>query len=174
MILAINGGADPGAVGPTGLPEKEPVLLVAHLVKQRLERLHHITMTRWRDEYIPLQQRVGVANSEEADLLVSIHANGFSDPAAHGTETLYYPGSTYGQEAAESIQEALVLSLGTRDRGIKARGDLAVLRGTRMPAVVVEIAFVTNPHEEALLRDVDVLVTASCGISQGILRYLLS
>lgn len=167
-----HGGADPGAVGPTGYTEKEATLLTAHLVKQRLERIHYICMTRCNDEYLPVNQRAQLANSEEADLFVSIHANAFHSPAAHGTETLYFPGSDLGAEAAQEIQTALVLAIDLQDRGIKERGDLAVLRNTTMPAVLVELGFISNPHEEALLRDTDFLVSASCGIAQGILRYL--
>jgi N-acetylmuramoyl-L-alanine amidase len=93
------------------------------------------------------------ANSWCADLFVSIHCNAFNE-IANGVETLTYPSDIEGYHLAECIQNQI---LGTfedlTDRGLKARTDLAVLNGTDMPAVLVEMAFIDNPDDAILLRD---------------------
>lgn len=92
------------------------------------------------------------ANSWGADLFISIHCNAFNG-IANGTETLTYPSDIEGYKLAECIQEQIIDTFDTTDRGLKARTDLAVLNGTDMPAVLVEMAFIDNPDDAVLLRD---------------------
>ena len=92
------------------------------------------------------------ANEWGADLFLSIHCNAFNT-LAKGTEVLTYPTDDEGAELGECILKQIVDSLGTFDRGIKYRTDVAVLNGTDMPAVLVEMAFIDNAEDAPLLRD---------------------
>ena len=92
------------------------------------------------------------ANEWGADYFVSIHCNAYNG-IANGTETLTYPSDIEGYNLAECIQNQIVDTFDTTDRGLKARTDLAVLNGTDMPAVLVEMAFIDNPDDAVLLRD---------------------
>lgn len=92
------------------------------------------------------------ANAWGADYFISIHCNAFNG-IANGTETLTYPSDIEGYKLAEAIQNQIIDTFDTTDRGLKARTDLAVLNGTNMPAVLVEMAFIDNPDDAILLRD---------------------
>ncbi|MBI5598679.1 MAG: N-acetylmuramoyl-L-alanine amidase [Deltaproteobacteria bacterium] len=95
-----HGGKDPGAIGPRGLEEKEVTLKIARRLKDELGKLldSKIILTREKDVYIPLDERTAIANSREADLFVSVHANASARRLASGVET-YYLGSTEDREA---------------------------------------------------------------------------
>ena len=93
--------------------------------------------------YDSLNKRVTTANNHNVDFFISIHHNAF--PGAQGTEILCYPGSR-GIDIAKVILPEIV-SLGFRDRGVKPRGDLFVLKNTKMPAILVECAFCDSEHD---------------------------
>ncbi|QER41243.1 LysM peptidoglycan-binding domain-containing protein [Thermodesulfobacterium sp. TA1] len=209
-----HGGDDPGAVGPTGLKEKEVNLAVAKLLSQKLkERLTdvEIIFTRNTDVFIPLIQRPAIANSKKGDLFISIHTNASPDPNARGIE-VYYLNFTTDPESmrvaalensasdktlsdlqdlikavlsntklseskllAEKINTYLYQNLtrfypDTVSRGVKYAPFL-VLVGTRMPAVLVEVSFITNPIEEARLKNPHYLEMIAEGIAKGIEAY---
>lgn len=144
-------GYDPGAVNESmGLYENEIALAVGKLVKGYLiaagcevKLLQHES----------LQKIYNTANDWNADLFVSIHCNAFINPAANGTETLAYPDDDEGIHLAECINNQIVDTFGTTDRGVKTTTSLAVLNGTYMPAVLVEMAFISNTEDAILLRD---------------------
>jgi N-acetylmuramoyl-L-alanine amidase len=117
-----------------------------------------------------LAARAQVANRAEADCFVSVHTNAAASAAAHGTETYHYPGSALGEKLARAIQAAVVSALGTYNRGVKS-ANFAVLRQTTMPATLVEVAFHTNPGEEALLKTPDFQRRAGEAIARGILSF---
>ncbi|HOB44188.1 MAG TPA: N-acetylmuramoyl-L-alanine amidase, partial [Bacillota bacterium] len=154
MIIMIDpghGGNDSGAVGPSGAKEKDINLAVA-------ERLHLLMsesgieayMTRIGDEEVSLAKRAEKANNISADYFISIHCNAANSPTAHGTETYHYPGSVKGRALAQAVQQELVSATGLADRGVK-EANFYVLRMTAMPAILVELAFLSNPEEERLL-----------------------
>jgi N-acetylmuramoyl-L-alanine amidase len=90
VIDAGHGGDDHGAEGPEGLLEKQVVLEVARRLAERLQAHGlQVTMTRDRDQAVALHERTRIANDADADLFVSIHANGASSPAARGMETYF-------------------------------------------------------------------------------------
>ncbi len=94
-----HGGEDPGAIGPSGLREKNVVLAIARETKKRLDALGYKTyMTRNEDIFIPLGVRVAKARSLKADLFISIHADAFTNPSARGTGV--YALSTRGATSA--------------------------------------------------------------------------
>lgn len=154
MKVFVNPGHDrvydSGAVGGSGLREADVVHDVGVCLKRRLEQSGYAVKLVQDDM---LMSVINEANAWGADVFVSIHCNGFSSPGAKGTETLYYPTSVGGRRLAKCLQERMLGSLGLADRGIKERRDLAVLKYTSMPAALVEMAFITNPREERILRD---------------------
>lgn len=169
MIDPGHGGGDPGAVGATGLTEASVNLLLAHLVKSRLERDFAVVMTRVGDTSVSLGQRCGIANKAPADVCVSLHCNAAKNDQAHGTETYYHPGSAEGKALAELIHRGLV-TLGLGDRGVKPAG-FYVLKHTKAPAVLVELAFITNPADEARLTSTEFLNEAAHAIAEAVYYY---
>lgn len=141
---------DPGAVNEEmGLYENEVAATVGALVEKYLiaagcevKLLQHESLS-----YIYTS-----ANSWGADVFVSIHCNAYNGIAC-GTETLTHPTDDTGAHLAQCIQAQIVNTFGTVDRGIKRRADLAVLNGTDMTAVLVEMAFIDNEDDAVLLRD---------------------
>ena len=91
-----HGGRDPGAIGRSGLKEKDVALGVALYVKNILEdqKKAKVVLTRDRDQFLPLERRAWIANSKDADLFVSIHANAHPNPSVNGVETYYLDNTT--------------------------------------------------------------------------------
>ncbi|MEA4893331.1 MAG: N-acetylmuramoyl-L-alanine amidase [Peptococcaceae bacterium] len=143
-----SGVFDPGAVGPSRIREADVNLAVAKLLKPLLEAAGaQVLLVRDGD----LSDVVNTANVSGADYFVSIHCNAAADPAAHGTETYIYSENSKAMSLAKAIQAAAVEALGATDRGVKVRPGLYVLRKTVMPALLIELAFVSNPAEEQIL-----------------------
>lgn len=109
------------------------------------------------------------ANSWPADIFVSLHCNA-ATPAAKGTEVLVYSRLSAADTLASCIQCQIVGSLGTVDRGVKARPNLVVLNSTHMPAVLVEMGFISNDNDcGMLINQQDELARA---IARGITDYI--
>lgn len=141
-------GADPGACGH-GLQEADVALAVGKLVKQYLDVAGVETKLYQEDS---LRAISAASNEWGAELFVSIHCNSADNPAANGTETYRYPGSTNGAKLAGAIQAQLIDAMSTTDRGVK-EANFSVLRNTDCTAVLVEMAFINNESDAALLRD---------------------
>lgn len=175
-----HGGSDSGAVGPNGYTEKEGAFAISQKVASILNQSGaKVVMTRDSDVdvYGPnasarneLQARVDVGNNANSDIFVSIHCNAFVNPAANGTQTFYYGSSYQGQRLAQSIQEKMIEANGLRDRGISTC-NFYVVKHSYMPAVLIEIAFITNYDEEALLSDDEWQTTMAKAIAEGINEY---
>ena len=116
-----------------------------------------------------LSTRTNQANTWGADLFVSLHTNASLDTSANGAESLVYRIPSTAAEIARSIQSSLTSLTGLRNRGVVARPGLYVLRKTKMPAVLVEMGFLSNPSEAALLNQNPGLFAE--GIYQGIVAY---
>ena len=117
-----------------------------------------------------LRTRVNEANSWGADIFLSLHNNAAENPRASGNEALVYgPRQTVANELAEEILEQLTLTTGLRNRGIVYRPGLYVLKETTMPAVLVEMGFISNPYDAELLAYSPNLFAT--GIYRGILAY---
>jgi N-acetylmuramoyl-L-alanine amidase len=176
-IDAGHGGNDPGAVDPRGAgdamrtKEADINLLVAHQIKMALESKCDVIMTRLSDETVSLQTRVSRANASKASLFVSIHCNAAANSDANGYEVWYCNGSAKSLALARRIHGSIKDNIGTRDRGVKA-GNFYVLRKTSMPAVLVELGFVTNAVEERLLNDPEWTANMAQAIAKGIEDYL--
>ena len=117
-----------------------------------------------------LTARVNEANAYGADLFLSLHTNASTNPSANGAECLVYSfESTVAVGVAEDILAQLTLVTGLRNRGLVERPGLYVLRRTRMPAVVVEMGFITNPSDAELMANSPNLFAR--GIYRGVLQY---
>lgn len=167
-----HGGKDPGAVGPSGTKEKDVTLAVVRYLKQELSSIAKVSLTREADEYLALQERSALANSIDADYFISIHCNAAADRTANGTETLIYARGGEAEKLASKVQSKVVTALGTRDRGIKVRPELHVLAKTKMPAILVELAFISNQQEEQMLADSAIHRKAARAIAEGVADYL--
>ncbi|NFL69376.1 N-acetylmuramoyl-L-alanine amidase [Clostridium botulinum] len=175
IVDAGHGGYDSGAVGPTGIKEKDVTLKVALKLGKILENSGvNVIYTRTSDnvswpsnESQDLAARVAIANNNNTDLYVSIHANSFNG-SANGTETYYYDGSAKGKETAEKVQKELVNSIGLYDRGVKTAGYY-VLKNTISPSILVELGFIDNRNEEILLNSDWFQQKCAEAIAKGIL-----
>ena len=117
-----------------------------------------------------LQARVNDANAWGADYFISIHTNASENPSANGTEAFAYSRPSGAFSLGEDIIEGITDVTGLRDRGMKVRPGLYVLRKTAMPAVLVELGFITNPGDAALMNENPGLFAR--GIYNGILEFL--
>lgn len=170
---------DPGHSGPVepgacagGVRECDVVLAIAQLLEERLyEQDHEVLLTRTGDiEMDDLFFRAGLANANQADVFVSIHANSAMNEAAHGTEVYHYPGSVQGQRLAACIHARLVAGVNTADRGVK-EANFQVLRETDCPAVLVEVAFISNEADRLLLSSYAGQLGAALAIAAGVNAY---
>lgn len=151
-----HGGIDSGAVGQGGKRESDTNLRIAGLTAMMLteERLP-VMLTRTANDRVSLTDRAKLANADGIAGLVSIHCNS-DGPDAHGFEVFHWPYSPDGIRLAEAVRDAVAatfpaLALRGDRRGLKADKRLAMLRLTKCPAVLVELAFISNPAEEELL-----------------------
>lgn len=171
MIDAGHGGKDSGAVGDV-LKEKDLTLKIALKVGNLLKaRGVSVGYTRTTDTFLELSQRSDAANKADAKYFVSIHINSAENRAATGTETFAFARGGDGERLAAAIQKNLVEAIGLPNRGVKT-ANFAVLRGTKMPAALTEIAFICNPAEEAKLKDEAFLDKAATGIAKGMIEFL--
>lgn len=175
-----HGGYDPGAIGVTGLREKEFNLLTSLLVRDKLVQMGaQAILTRENDTFISLTDRAVVANNLPADVFLSIHANFSERSQARGTSTYYYAPSTdsvlaaqAGQRArlAQAVQRSLISNLGTSDMGV-LQANFSVLRNTQIPSILVESAFLSNSEDEALLKSAEFREKEAQAIVNGLLEY---
>ena len=166
MKVFINPGHDTeydsGAVNPeTGMRECDVALDIGNRVQHYLEvagcecQLMQSDNLFYDSNYDDRPRAVVVeANAWDADIFVSIHCNA-ANGEAHGTEQEIYSAASSKDalRLARCIQQQIVDSLGTVDRGVKERPNLIVLKHTDMPAVLVETAFIDNYHDALLLTN---------------------
>ena len=169
-----HGGPDPGAIGIRGIRETDVVLDVSKRVKQLLsEKGVRVRLTRKSEIDLDLPPRVLFANRTGADIFVSIHANASQGKKRNinGLETFYYRGWR-GRLLAKRIQKHILrVSPGSPDRGVK-QGKFYVIKNTRMPAVLVEIGFLTGRLDARRLEQSMHRKRIAFAIAKGILEYL--
>jgi len=216
-----HGGHDPGAIGPKKLCEKDVVLDIALKLKKILSEDPGIEvfLTRDRDVFIPLVERTAIANSKNADLFVSVHANASPRKDAKGIETYFLNWSDdvesmkvaarenqislkkmrqmkdeadfldvelaslkrehkrdESNKLANYIQMTMVNRLGDKfPRVVDLKVKWAmfyVLFGARMPSVLAEVSFISNPLEERLLSKDSYREEIARSIASGIAKYM--
>jgi N-acetylmuramoyl-L-alanine amidase len=147
VIDAGHGGKDPGAIGPSGLIEKDVVLDIA----KRLRDLMHqeprwrVTLTRDTDVFLPLEERTAIANAKGADLFVSIHANAAERSDAHGIETYFLDIASDEQSMRLAAREnATTLS--------KVSGLQQILRDLLMTSKGNESSLLAGSVQQALVQ----------------------
>jgi N-acetylmuramoyl-L-alanine amidase len=219
-IVAIDpghGGEDPGAIGPTGLKEKDVVLQVALQLRDRLNTLPGMRamLTRDADYFVPLQERVRKARRVQADLFVSIHADAFFTPEARGASVFALSqgaatsaaarwmankenaadvvgGVNVATKDAQVLRTLLEMStaaqikdslrvghevlgrigqVGRLHKRQVEQAGFAVLKAPDIPSILVETAFISNPEEEAKLRDPEFQQRLVEALHHGIARY---
>ncbi|WP_294547973.1 N-acetylmuramoyl-L-alanine amidase [uncultured Pseudoflavonifractor sp.] len=166
-----HGGTSSGAAYE-GILEKDLTLPISLKLEALLKAAgYNVVMTRSTDVYVGLYERADIANSVDADIFVSIHANAFDDPSVNGLITYYHPSSGRGRRLAQAIQTPACQATGAKDRSI-ASADFVVLRETDMCAVLVETGFMTNHDELMKLNTSSYQDKLAQGIAQGIINYL--
>lgn len=167
-----HGGPDPGAIGIGGLQEVDIVLPVGLEVAALLQQQGvEAVLTRRDDRDLDLEPRVQIAERANADLFVSIHANAISlsRPDVNGIETYYY--SDRGLQVARVLHSNMLQVPGVQDRGIR-QARFYVIRNTSMPAVLLELGFVTGAQDARLLSDPNFRSQMARAIALGILQYI--
>jgi len=118
-----------------------------------------------------LEARCEIANRADADIFLSIHADAFTNPEVKGTTAYYYTkGSAQSRRLADSVRTALIDSIGTVDRGTQTC-NFYVVKHTDMPAILVEISFISNPDEERMMNSEAGIKKIAQGIADGIADY---
>jgi N-acetylmuramoyl-L-alanine amidase len=192
VIDAGHGGRDAGAQA-NQLVEKDLTLDLAFRVEERLKARGYPTlMTRTGDDYLPLSERVELANQVPFGLFVSLHFNKSANREAHGVEVFYASekirpepawawagffarpapdeAGDRGENFAGTLQAALVSALDAENRGIRGR-PLYVVRHTRMPAVLVEGGFLSNTFEAGLLATPAYRDRLADAVVAGVVEY---
>jgi N-acetylmuramoyl-L-alanine amidase len=176
-----DGGGTHGVV--TGIAEPDLTLDVSLRLRTLLRRAGvRVVMTRTRTSGASMGNiaRAEIANRARAALFLRVHADGSTTPAARGTHTLtpaLHPGWTDdvyrpSRRAAELVQAELVRALGFPDRGIQERSDFTGFNWADVPAILVELGFMTNPAEDRALARPEVRRRAAVGLCRGTLRFL--
>ena len=174
-VDAGHGGSEIGAIGCLGDREKDIVLNVSKYLQHELKKLGaNVVMTRDEDVNVPLYDRVNIANDNDSSIFVSIHANALPNtmnPLEHRGTSIYY----YYNEAeplAKSILKSMTEQLQTQDDKIR-QGSFAVVRNTKAVSVLIEIAYLINPEDNALLIDTEFQKQCAKSIADGIANYII-
>lgn len=166
-----HGGDDNGAAW--GYAEEDDInLAVSYLLRCELkERGYFALLTRERDKFLSLQDRVRFAMLASANLFVSIHCDAFHKITARGMSTHVHPHcSKQSEHIACSIQNALISKFPDHvNRGVK-HSDFYVLRHTTMPAILIECEFLSNPETRKFLREPENQYGLAMAIADGILN----
>ena len=168
-----HGGKDPGAVGPTNLKESDIALKIGMMVKETLENaFEKVITTRDNDKYYSLDYRTKKANNENCDYFISIHLNSASNPSAKGCEIWLYDENSKLKTLANNLCNNLSTKMNTPRREVKYSKKLAVLKNTKMPALLIEIDFISNKEVENYLRNDKNLKNISDTISSTLLSFV--
>ncbi len=175
IVVALDpghGGRDPGAVGIGGLQEKQVIFPISQQVAAILRQQGvEVVMTRNRDIELDLEPRVQIAERADADLFVSIHANAISlsRPDVNGLETYYY--SRAGARFARTVHDTVLRTMGMSDRRVR-QARFYVIRRTSMPAILIEVGFVTGAEDIHNLREPEWRSQMANAIARGILIHI--
>ncbi|MFT7826720.1 N-acetylmuramoyl-L-alanine amidase, partial [Priestia megaterium] len=170
VVDAGHGGYDPGTSGKSSI-EKNLALTTAKLVASRLANSGaNVFMTRSNDTFISLSGRVDVSEAKHADAFISIHYNASTSSSANGIASFYYSESK-DKELAKYIQESMAENAPSmKDMGVRF-GDYYVTRENNQRAVLLELGFLSNAHDEQIVSSNAYQQQISTGIYQGIARY---
>jgi len=170
VLDAGHGGNDPGAVA-NGLKEKDLTLTIVKHIGRLLGEYEGVEVhyTRTDDRFLELSERAAIANKLNADYFISVHINA---GGGTGFESYIYNGGVSQATIAYQnvIHEEIMRAIGNvRDRG-KKRANYAVLRETKMPAILTENLFIDNANDAAKLKSEQFLLQIAHGHVQGIVK----
>lgn len=185
MLDPGHGGYDPGAITSMGVYEKEINLQIAQIVKNMLQPSGiEVFLTREEDvDYVPdgvtgkttkkqidLNKRIEMASNAKADVYVSLHVNSTSSGQNSGAETFYHFKSEEGKRLAASIQQELI-KIPSMNQRVAKPGDFYVIKNTRMPAVIVEVGYLSSAKEQKKLQQTWYQEQLARAIAKGIANY---
>ena len=166
VIDAGHGGHDRGGIAGQRVSEAQMNLDVAQRLKAVLQASgYRVVMTRDSDVFIPLGMRVAIANSYRDAIFVCIHFNATSRRSASGIETYFY--SSQSLALASAIHYYVAGGAPSGNRGVRRRG-FYVLRNTRIPSVLVECGFLTNPTEASYAQNSSYRQKLALEIAHGV------
>lgn len=169
VLDAGHGGSDYGAIR-CGINEKDINLDVAKRVQAILQsKGANVYMTRERDEFISLQDRTIITANKCPEIFVSVHVNSSAKPEVTGIETHYYHDDSV--ELAHTVHSCLASCINSKDRGL-FRSRFYVINHVTIPAILVEIGFISNDNERAELVSEQRKQQTAEAIAEGILKYL--
>ena len=166
VIDSGHGGVDPGKIGVDGVYEKDINLAIAKQLQKVLERNDcQVIMTREADQ--------GLYEESDADVVVSIHQNSYTDATSRGAQVFYQATSESGKQLATKIQETLKRDVAPDNRRqIKANADYYLLKNTTSTMVIVECGFLSNLQEAKQLQEAEYQKKVAQAIGMGVLYYL--
>ncbi|HEY8416556.1 MAG TPA: N-acetylmuramoyl-L-alanine amidase [Limnochordales bacterium] len=176
VLVAVDpghGGSDRGACHlPSGLVEKEINLDMALRLERALKASGaEVILTRRDDTFVSLDDRAQVANERGAHVFLSLHVNRYPSSDCFGAQTFYFPSSLEGRRLALLIQEEL-LQIYPPNYRQALPGNYRVLRVARMPAALVEIGFVTNATDRALMQREDYREAVAAAVVRALIRFV--
>lgn len=173
-----HGGEDPGKVGVNDILEKDLNLQVAQKVAKLLKEAGiKIVMTR-EDDKVPdakkedLDQRINLINDTNPTLALCIHQNSYPDEKIKGAQVFYHTVTEEAEDVASMVQEELRLVDPTNTRQIKENDTYYMLKNTKVPTIIVECGFLTNPEEAEKLTQEDYQNQLAKAICEGIIKWL--
>jgi N-acetylmuramoyl-L-alanine amidase len=167
-----HGGRDPGAVGGAGVKEKDITLAISLELNRLLKAKGlDIFMTRVDDSYLELVTRSASLNNTKCDLAISVHINSATRREANYISTFIQGAGGQAEKLAEKVQAELVQTTGWPDGGVRVK-NLHMTRETKMPAILCECGFISNPEQERQLRQPEMQKKIAGAIADGILVYL--
>lgn len=181
VLDAGHGGLDLGARCKSPYcEEKRIALTTALLAKKYLDKLgYRVILTRSSDVFIPLPRRVKMAHPSRAALFLSLHYNSSPNNTAHGIEIFYCDSKKEQMRAksskklADSILKDVIRRTSARSRGVK-KGNFYVLRESKVPAVLLEGGFISNPGERNKLRQRQYIDKIARAVADGVDKYFRS
>jgi len=194
-----HGGDNDGAVGPTGLKEKDITLKISEMLKEFIKERSgaKVILTREKDEFPSIDERTYVANNNESDIFISIHTDADFDPKKKGFAVFYFDPDyrninprllkkkdkdiilwdnvqlkfvNKSRILAEAIKKSIDEQDFSENTWIK-KAPLSILKGARMPAIMITVGYISNPEEEMRLKDVVYLTRIAEAIYKGLERY---
>ncbi|MFC4023440.1 N-acetylmuramoyl-L-alanine amidase [Oceanobacillus longus] len=164
-----HGGNDPGAIGLGGIFEKDLVSSTATKVEDQLRDAGaNVITTRSGDYYVSLNERVNISNTNHTDAFISLHFDSYPVLSVKGVST-YYADST-DRKLAQNIQSTLASSVNLNNRGLM-QGNYRVLRNTTAPSVLVELGFISNPNDLAIIQAAEYQNQVAKAITNGLIQY---
>jgi N-acetylmuramoyl-L-alanine amidase len=170
VLDAGHGGKDTGAISITKKREKDFNLAMVLKIQKLLQKepLIKLVMTRQDDTFVELNDRAAIANNLNATLFVSVHGNSFMK-ASNGVETYYYNEKSL--KLAQTIHPYIVQSTGFADKKVK-KEKFRVVAATTMPAVLLELGYLSNPTEESEMYNEEFQNRVAAAVVKGIKDYL--